>query len=532
MSPLPLRRYRAERLLRQEFAGLRGKVLAVVKTRLRARGVSLDPADLEACYAHAWHGLYASVLSGEQIENPTGWLVLVTFRRALDEHRARRHEQYDDALIDERVAVGAGAGVGAGAAGGPGGAASGRSRGLLEAVSDRRSAERYAQDRDIAGELDDQRKLRQVFEALRSRLSKRECEAASLCYLQGLTRSEAAAQMGISEARMRKLMEGTGSGSPGVASKVGALLQSINGGTWCEEQGSLMRGFAFGILDPNGERYTLALLHQRDCPACRNYILSLRGLAAILPPVLLPIKLGVGAAAGAGVGAGLGASAGAPAGAGSAAAGSAGSASGVGSGGATAVSGAGALSASGVAGVGVGGASGGGWLLAGGPLGAKLAVGCVLALSVGAGCVTLVPRSAHRSKRQHRAHAASASTWAPPALPGSEPPTAPLGPNAAGTQSNSRDAAARSAARTRSAAPALQAPREFGPESEFARASAGGSGTAAAAGHSASAPRASAAHAVTGSPTPSISSAGAGSSSGPQSTPADSTAARREFGVG
>ena len=56
--------------------------------------------------------------------------------------------------------------------------------------------------------------------------------------------------MGVSEARMRKLMEGRGPGRPGVAGKVGALVASIRDGEWCEEQGSLMRALAYGILDP------------------------------------------------------------------------------------------------------------------------------------------------------------------------------------------------------------------------------------------------------------------------------------------
>src|SRR5271154_3014298 len=89
MSPLSLRRYRAERLLRDEFERLRGRVLAGVRRQLRASGVSLDQADLEACYAQAWQGLYAAVLDGMQIANPAGWLMLVTFRRAIEEHRAR-----------------------------------------------------------------------------------------------------------------------------------------------------------------------------------------------------------------------------------------------------------------------------------------------------------------------------------------------------------------------------------------------------------------------------------------------------------
>ena len=115
--------------------------------------------------------------------------------------------------------------------------------------------------------------------------------------------------MGVSEARMRKLMEGRGAGKPGVAGKVGALLQTIRAGGWCEEQASLMRGLAYGMLDPEGERYQLALAHGRECPACRAYVVSLRGLAAALPPVLMGPALGAatlgGVVAGSGVGGGM-----------------------------------------------------------------------------------------------------------------------------------------------------------------------------------------------------------------------------------
>src|ERR1700716_4074986 len=89
MSPASLRRYRAERLLRGEFRSLRASVIASARGRLRARGAQLDDSDLEACYAQAWQGLYAATLEGQRILNPAGWLSVVTFRRAIDEHRAR-----------------------------------------------------------------------------------------------------------------------------------------------------------------------------------------------------------------------------------------------------------------------------------------------------------------------------------------------------------------------------------------------------------------------------------------------------------
>ncbi len=252
MTPLDLRRYRAERLLRRDFEGLRSRVLGVVRAQLRGAGVALAAADLEACYAQAWHGLYASVLEGEQIENPAGWLVRVTFRRAVDEHRAAR------------------------------------ARGLADREDP--SSYRSGTDggRDLDGELEDRVRLRHLFEGLRARMSAREREAASLCYLQGLSRAQAAERMGVSEARMRKLMEGAGAGRPGVAAKMGELVGTIAGGGWCEQQGSLMRAYAFGLLDLEGERYALAAAHCDQCPACRAYVASLRGLAAVLPLPLLP----------------------------------------------------------------------------------------------------------------------------------------------------------------------------------------------------------------------------------------------------
>ncbi len=339
MSPLSLRRHRAERLLREEFDGLRARVLASAGARLRANGVSLDRNDLEACYATAWQGLYAAVLDGQEIANPTGWLVLVTFRRAIEEQRSRA-----------RVRCGAELG---------------------------RGAEDADLAADLAAELDDRVRLRQLFEGLRGRLDGREREAATLCYLQGLSRSEAAARMGIGEARMRKVMEGRGPGRPGVAGKVGALVASIRDGDWCQEQGSLMRALAFGILDTDGERHQLALMHHGQCPACRAYVASLRGLAAALPPVLLPWGVGAAALARATEGAHTGLAA--PNGSGGVPAGT------------------GPLAAAGASGA-AGGASGG-WLVGAGGLGAKLAVGCLLAFDVGVGCVAL---EAGRLTRPHR----------------------------------------------------------------------------------------------------------------------------------
>ena len=471
MSPLPVRRYRAERLLRREFDTMRGRVLASVRSRLRAAGVTLDAADLEACYAQAWHGLYTTMLEGAtEVANPEGWLALVTYRRAIDEHRSRlrapgaydAHDAYDPAH------------------------------------------EAGAPEHDLAGELDDRARLRQLMEGLRGRLSPRERQAASLCYLQGLSRGDAAARMGISETRMRKLMEGPRAGLPGVAGKVGELLDTIRTGSYCAEQSSLMRGFAFGILDPGGERYALAVAHQRECPACRAHVLSLRGLASVLPPLPLPLALGVAAGAGAGAGAGA-------------------TSTGVGAGTGAAASGAGM-------GVGVGGAAGGGWLMAGGGLGAKLAVGCLVAVSVGAGCVALtvgpILPSHARAHRRHLGHGDG------PHIAYEALSSSPVGAQlTSGAGFSSGAGASRVASATGAAlTPAAKAGREFGLEQPARQVSATVQPSVSDAARAASAGQAS--REFSGS---AAGSSGSGSSSGGHGAPGSggsSVAAAREFGLG
>jgi RNA polymerase sigma factor (sigma-70 family) len=398
VSPAPLRRYRAERLLRREFDARREKVLASVRGRLRAGGMALDMADLEECYAQAWQGLYTALLEGQPVENPIGWLTLVCYRRAIDEQRARLRER---ALLDGSVEELAGHVV-----------------------------------PDLAGALDDRMRLRHTFEALRKRLDARERQAASLCYLQGLSRAQAAAQMGISEARMRKLMEGRGPGRPGVAAKVDELLRTIRGGAWCEQQASLMRALAFGILDPEGERYRLAELHRRECPACRAYVLSLRAMAVVLPPLTLPL----GPLAAFGGGAGIG--------------------SGAGAGGAATSAGA-------------GGAMGGSSVLAGGSLLAKVATGCLLMAGVGGGCVALIASSAHTAHAAHRhgvqaGHRSAVSLSDAISAAGKLPGMLPAR-GSSFTTSSSSSSSSSSARRTRRLAPSVgtaatagQAQRELG----------------------------------------------------------------------
>jgi RNA polymerase sigma factor (sigma-70 family) len=483
--------------LKREFEAMRGRVLATVRARLRAAGVSLDPADLEDCYAQAWHGLYTTMLAGDrpEVANPEGWLALVSYRRAIDEHRSRMRA--------------------------PGSQVGDGTDGTLDAG---------APERDLAGELDDRARLRQLMEGLRGRLNERERQAASLCYLQGLSRADAAARMGISQARMRKLMEGPRAGSPGVAGKVGELLETIRAGSYCAEQSSLMRGFAFGILDPRGERYALALAHQRECPACRAHVLSLRGLASVLPPLPLPWVLGVGVAAGAGsAGAGAGVTAGGT-----------GAGAGASTTGAGAGAGAGVGTGTGVGvGVGVSGAgAGGGWLMAGGGIGAKLAVGCLVAVSFGAGCVALsvapiVPSHPH----PHRRHVAHVSYSMAPVADEA------LYPSPVGAQLTSADASSRAGATktvsaddgsggsaTSALTPAAKAAREFGLEQPAHQRTVAAQPSAATARVASAEDGGSGASTSASGAEPSHASAASNASSGHES--GGPSAAEREFGLG
>lgn len=375
MSPLALRRYRAERLLRGEFEALRSRVVATVQARLGS--TALDRSDLDACYATAWHGLYGAVLEGQQIVNPVGWLVLVTYRRAVEEQRSRAR------AADREARLGA------------------------VAVA----------ERDLAAEMDDRMRLRRLLEGMRLHLDERERQAAALCYLHGLSRAQAARRMGISQTRMRKLMEGRGDGRPGVAAKVGELVAAIGQGRFCEQHASLMRGLALGVLEPGGERHRLAVMHSEDCPGCRAYVASLRGLAVALPPAALPTGV---------LGGLLHATAGRLAGA---------------------IRG-GAPSSSG------GGSTGGGWALAGGAP-AKLVAGSVLAVGVGAGCAAIGIAGHGAAKVRHRVSAAPSAVVRAAAAPASVVP--------ARREGTARTPVSRSTP-TKGPTATVAAAREFGPE--------------------------------------------------------------------
>jgi len=272
------RRAAADALLARDYEQLKPEIVATVGGKLAAAGVRLDAADLDAAYNQAWHALHTKLAEGEVVDNHRGLLVSIAHRRALDEHRALHPSRRADA----------------------------------EQLDD------LSREPDVDARLDDEMRLRQFVGGLRERLDRRELQAAALCYVYEYSRPEAARLIGVAPKRMEKSMDA-------VSRKIAPMIGEIRAGAWCEEHRSLVKAYALGLLDEDGERHALARDHLADCSSCRRSVLRLRGIAAIAPPV--PLALGAVALLGAGAaGAGAGGSgaAGASAGAGAGAAGGSG----------------------------------------------------------------------------------------------------------------------------------------------------------------------------------------------------------------
>ncbi len=241
-----LRRRRADEIINRDYPAMRDHVIGVVAGSLRRRSIFFAEADLDAHYNTAWQGLYNELLAGKTIENPQGFLVTIVIRRAIDD--SRRLDTQGRAVTYEVTP---------------------------EQVAD------VASDFDVAARLDDHVKIRHFVEGLKEQLSKRELEAAALCYIHGYSRPEAAEILSVEPRRMEKIMDA-------VSKKVGDFVRHIEAGAWCDSRRSLMNAYAFGVLDRDGERYRLASQHLKDCPACRRYVRVAQGLAAIVPPIWLP----------------------------------------------------------------------------------------------------------------------------------------------------------------------------------------------------------------------------------------------------
>lgn len=252
---------RADDLLAAEYERSKPEVLRTVSAKLG--GSPPSGVDLEAAYNEAWHALYLRLEEGEEIANRKGFLVTVAYRRALSEHRAVRLEHAANGDLAE-IAV----------------------------------------EPDIEAHLDAETQLRRLRQGLRGALDERELQAATLCLLHGYSRPEAARLLGIAPRRMEKLMDRA-------TRRINAVIDVVRPDELCASFDSMVRAFAVGMLDEEGERYRLARDHLADCSACRRKVLVLRGLGAVTPPLpaLFGLLAGATGAAGVGAKAGLGAGA-------------------------------------------------------------------------------------------------------------------------------------------------------------------------------------------------------------------------------
>ncbi len=249
----------ADSVLARDYERLKPDILRTVRGKLAAGGVRFDDSDLDGFYNQAWHGVHTKLAEGERVENVNGLLVTITQRRALDEFRALRVE----------------------------------SRADIEAL------QAQGIELDLAARVDDQVRLKHFIEGMRERLNRREREAAALCYVQDYSRPEAAQAMGVKPRRMEKIMDG-------VSKKVGAFVGDIERDEWCDARHSMIKAYALGLLDPEGERYALAAEHLDSCSACRRDVLRIRGIAALTPPIPLLFAALAGASATGAGGAGAG----------------------------------------------------------------------------------------------------------------------------------------------------------------------------------------------------------------------------------
>jgi DNA-directed RNA polymerase specialized sigma24 family protein len=262
----------------EQYELLRSEVIGNVRLKLAARGMRFPELDLEAWYNAAWHGLYVLMAErGERIENPGGWLVVTMERRAIDEVRHTKPDKVATVPEGSQLVEG-------------------------------------SVDVDFAERLDDLDRLRRWRSAARLRLTRREREAAVLHLIRGYSRIETAELLGVPTKRADKIFDS-------ITKKTSGLLRSIEDGSWCERQRSLMTAFAAGVLDPAGERYAIAKQHLAECPGCAAWVRRQRNAYLILPaPAVAGVAtltsggaigaaLGLGSSGvGAGAGAGFGAS--------------------------------------------------------------------------------------------------------------------------------------------------------------------------------------------------------------------------------
>ncbi len=224
---------RADDAIARCYEPMKGEVIRSLRSKLFGYGLRFDAVDLEEFYNAAWMALYTALSSGEVVEAPGGFLVVVAFCRAIDEARRARPHLYINWADVARLGV----------------------------------------DEDLAGEMDDRALIQSYVEALNEVLTGREREALILCMFCGYTRPRAASLMDEPPKRMERIMDDA-------QVKLRSHVEAIKDGRWCSMYESRLRAMAAGLLDEEGERYRTAVRHLRVCPVCRAELRRLRQRAA------------------------------------------------------------------------------------------------------------------------------------------------------------------------------------------------------------------------------------------------------------
>lgn len=226
-------RRQADEAIARCYEPMKGEVIRSLRSKLFGCGLRFDVVDLEEFYNAAWMTLHTALSSGETIEAPGGFLVVVAFCRAIDETRRARPR-------------------------------------LLANWAD---VARLGVAEDLAGAMDDRASIQWYLEALNEALTVREREALILCMFCGYTRTRAARLMDEPPKRMEKIMDDA-------QVKLRPYVAAIKDDKWCAMYESRLRAMATGLLDKEGERYRTAVRHLRACPACRAELRRLHQRAA------------------------------------------------------------------------------------------------------------------------------------------------------------------------------------------------------------------------------------------------------------
>jgi DNA-directed RNA polymerase specialized sigma24 family protein len=236
-------RQEAEALADANYEALKEVVLRSVRSRLFARGVRLDRIDLEEAYNLAWHGVCQVISQGRRVGNLPGLLVDITGKRAIDIYRQRNEAMFADGA----------------------------------------DVEGHAVEIDLAERVDDREKIVGLVGRLKGRLSDVQRNAVTLCLLHGYTRPEAARMLGIEPAAFEKVMDRA-------TKKISGVIAAMDGrGCGGDEWARALRSFALGVTGRDSPDYERVAEHLRECGSCERYVVGLRGLAAVLPPLGLPL---------------------------------------------------------------------------------------------------------------------------------------------------------------------------------------------------------------------------------------------------